>query len=126
MANIIQVNVSDKDLESIDVFIEQKTLTDYSGNYLTKRSAVCAYLINLGIRVIKSKNDKDIFDISNYRYEMLKKVLQNVQLTKSIIAMLNELPEFKDRNLLDEFFNKNSSSIEWIDTEIKKFFNKDE
>lgn len=126
MANIIQVNVSDKDLEDIDRFIEQKTLIDYNSNYLTKRSAVAAYLINLGIRVIKSKNEKELFDIDNYRYETYKKILQELQLTKALISILNELPEFKERNLLDEYYNKNTQSINWIESEMKKFFNKDE
>lgn len=126
MANIIQVNVSDKDLEDIDRFIEQKTLIDYNSNYLTKRSAVAAYLINLGIRVIKSKNEKELFDIDNYRYETYKKILQELQLTKALISILNELPEFKERSLLDEYYNKNTQSLNWIESEMKKFFNKDE
>lgn len=126
MANIIQVNVSDKDLEDIDRFIEQKFLTDYNGNYLTKRSAVAAFLINLGIRVVKSKNEKELFDIDNYRYETYKKILQDLQLTKALISILNELPEFKERNLLDEYYNKNTQSLNWIESEMKKFFNKDE
>ena len=46
MGKIIQVNVSDKDLEDIDSLIQTKKIKDYKGNYLTRRSAVASYLSN--------------------------------------------------------------------------------
>lgn len=115
MANIIQTNVSDKDYEDINEFIRAKTLQDYNGNYLVKRSTVAAYLINLGIRVIKSKSEKETFNLIEYRKELLKRVLQSVQLSKAVINILNELPEFEKRkSLFNEFYNENSESIDFI------------
>ena len=127
MGKIIQVNVSDKDLEDIDSLIQTKKLQDYNGNYLTRRSAVASYLINLGIRVIKSSNEKENFNINEYRKELFKRVLQNIQLSKAIIEILNELPEFKERFLLNEFFNENSQSLSFIKKEMNElgFINED-
>ena len=127
MGKIIQVNVSDKDLEDIDSIIQTIKLQDYNGNYLTRRSAVASYLINLGIRVIKSSNEKENFNINEYRKELFKRVLQNIQLSKAIIEILNELPEFKERFLLNEFFNENSQSLSFIKKEMNElgFINED-
>ena len=127
MGKIIQVNVSDKDLEDIDSLIQTKKLQDYNGNYLTRRSAVASYLINLGIRVIKSSNEKENFNINEYRKELFKRVLQNIQLSKAIIEILNELPEFKEKFFLNEFFNENSQSLSFIKKEMNElgFINED-
>lgn len=120
MANIIQTNVSDKNYEEINNFIMNKSLQDYNGNYLVKRSAVASYLIDLGIRVIKSKNDKEQFNINEYRKELFKRILQNIQLSKAIIDILNELPEFKGNSLFNEYFNNNSESLEFIKNEMER------
>lgn len=115
MANIIQTNVSDKDNEQIKKFIREKTLQDYNGNYLVNKSAVSAYLINLGIRVVNSTSEKETFNLIEYRKELLKRVLQSVQLSKAIINILNELQEFEKReSLFNEFYNENSESIDFI------------
>lgn len=115
MANIIQTNVSDKDNEQILKFIREKTLQDYNGNYLDKKSSVSAYLINLGIRVVNSTSKKETFNLAEYRKELLKRVLQSVLLSKAVINILNELPEFEKRkSLFNEFYNENSESIDFI------------
>lgn len=115
MANIIQTNVSDKDNEQILKYIREKTLQDYNGNYLDKKSSVSAYLINLGIRVVNSTSKKETFNLVEYRKELLKRILQSVLLSKAIINILNELPEFEKRkSLFNEFYNENSESIDFI------------
>ncbi|MFQ1018113.1 hypothetical protein [Gilliamella sp. BG7] len=126
MARVIQISISDKDYEIIKDLISKKEFIDYEGNYITKITKVGAFLFNLGLRVHLSSKHKNHFDIKEYRYELLKRVLQNLQLSKALFDMFNELPNFENRNLIDEFFNKNNKSINWIETEMNKFFNKNE
>lgn len=125
MSKIVQVRISDKILEFIDESILEKRIVDYSGNYLNKRSTVAAYLIDLGMRVIKSSKEKESINVNEFRAELFKRVLQNLQLSKSIIQILNRFPENQKTNLLNEYFNENVESISWIETEMRKFFSDD-
>lgn len=86
-------------------------------------ASTAAYLIDLGIkthRLSRKKNDE--FDIENYRREVLLSALQSVQMNKALINILNELSEFKGRALLNEFFNKNDESKNWVMSKLNKFF----
>lgn len=125
MSKKIQTTISDKNNEQILELISSRDITDHSGNYLTSVSAVCSFMIDLGLRVYMASKEKkkDEFDLNGYRYEMFKRVLHSTQLSKSIILILNQLPEFEDRNLLDEFFNKNKNTSDWISNELRRFFN---
>ena len=125
MSKIVQVRIRDKILEFIDESILEKRIVDYSGNYLNKRSTVAAYLIDLGMRVIKSSKEKESINVNEFRAELFKRVLQNLQLSKSIIQILNRFPENQKTNLLNEYFNENVESISWIETEMRKFFSDD-
>lgn len=53
---------------------------------------------------------------------MLLRELQAVQMNKALINILNELPEFKGRELFNEFFHNNNQYKSWIITEVKNFF----
>lgn len=122
----IQTYVSDKNIEKISELIQAHDFVDYEGNYMKTKSAVCSYLIDLGLRVHVSSKDKTHFNLSDFRFELFKRVLQTLQVSKITVDILNELPEFKNRNLLNECFNQNKESIAFIETNMEKFFVKDE
>jgi hypothetical protein len=126
MSKVIQVAVSDKSYEKVKELILANDFVDYEGNYIKKVSKVYAYLSDLGLRVHLSSKNENHFNINEYRYELYKKELQSLQLCKALIEILNELPNFSGRTLIDEFFNKNIKSISWIETEMDKFFSKDD
>jgi len=123
MSKKIQTSVSEKNFNEIIRIIESKEAESFDGSVGNNMASTAAYLIDLGIKTHRlSRKENDEFDIENYRREVLLSALQSVQMNKAVINILNALPEFKGRALLNEFFNNNDESKNWVMSKLNKFF----
>lgn len=122
MSKRIQVFVSDKNSDLISKMIINNEVYDLNGDMIKTASGLCSYFIDLGIRVFLASKNRTEFNDKEFKKEQYKKILQITQLSKSIINILNQLPEFKDRDLLKEEFNNNEIAKDWIINEHNKFF----
>lgn len=123
MSKKIQTSVSEKNFNEIIRIIESKEAESFDGSVGNNMASTAAYLIDLGIKTHHlSRKENDEFDIENYRREVLLSALQSVQMNKALINILNALPEFNGRALLNEFFNNNDESKNWVMSKLNKFF----